>query len=171
MNSSNRGNLVLIGMPGAGKSTIGVLTAKALGMDFVDTDVIIQQAANRLLPEIIAEEGIEAFLDIEGDIIASLELENTVAATGGSAVLRPDALKEIGRNGKIVYLSVPLYEVERRVTNIADRGIAMSPDQSLREVFDERDPLYQSAADILVDCTNKDIEAIVHELAGIWHNT
>ncbi|AFG36453.1 shikimate kinase [Spirochaeta africana] len=162
-------NLVLIGMPGAGKSTVGVLAAKVLGMDFVDTDVIIQQAAGRLLPEIIQEEGIDEFLDIEGEILGSLDLTDTVVSTGGSAVMRPAAVSSLGKGGLVVYLSVPTDEIERRVTNLADRGIAMGPGQNLQGVFAEREPRYREAADVIIDCSGRDIEAVVHAVAEAWH--
>lgn len=163
-------NLVLIGMPGVGKSTAGILTAKALGLSFVDTDIVLQQRTGRLLTQLIDEHGIDGFLDIESTIIASLSLDHSVIATGGSAVLRPQAIENIAGGGLTVYLAASLREIHRRITNITERGIAMPPHADLAAVHAERDPHYRQAADQIIDCTRLSLEQTVQKLTGAWRS-
>lgn len=162
-----RKNIILIGMPGAGKSTLGVLLAKAMGMLFVDTDIIIQQETKRLLQDIIDNDGTEKFLKIEEEILMSVDAENTVIATGGSAVYSEKAMEYFRQNGKIVYLHVDFAEIEKRVTNITTRGIVLKNGRNLSDAFSERKPLYDKYADIVVDCTGSSIEESVRKLAEI----
>jgi len=162
-------NLILIGMPGAGKSTVGVLAAKALGLDFLDSDVAIQQATGSLLQDIIRDSGIDGFLEIEEAVLGSIEAEHCVIATGGSAVLCPDAMRRLRREGMIIYLSVPLKELQQRITNMGERGIAMEPGQQLSDVFAQREPLYRHCADITIDCTGATIEETVQAVVRFWH--
>lgn len=157
-------NIVLIGMPGAGKSTLGVLLAKAMGMFFVDTDIIIQQKTKRLLQEIIDNDGIEEFLKIEEDILLSLDAENTVIATGGSAIYSENAMKHFKEKGIIVYLHVDFAEIEKRVTNITTRGIVLKNGKTLADAFSERKPLYDRYADLVIDCTGCTIEESVRKI-------
>ncbi|WP_440997464.1 shikimate kinase [Arhodomonas sp. SL1] len=147
-----RSNVVLIGMPGAGKSTIGVLLAKRLGKAFVDTDVLIQQREGRSLQEIVDSGGAEALQTIEARALCELDAHDHVIATGGSAVYSDAAMAHLRRDGIIVYLSVPWTEIDERIHNLDSRGIARRPDQSLYDVYQERVPLYRRAADITVDC-------------------
>lgn len=157
-------NIVLIGMSGAGKSTLGVLLAKALGKDFMDTDIVIQQQEGRLLQEIIDSDGIEAFMEVEERIVSGLQLENCMISTGGSVVYSDKAMNVLRQSGRIIYLHVSYEEIERRVTNITTRGIVMREGNSLKDVYDERIPLYMKYCDFTVDCTSKDIEHCVMEI-------
>lgn len=158
-------NIILIGMPGAGKSTLGVLLAKAMGKLFVDTDIIIQQKTKRLLQDIIDNDGTDAFLKLEEDILLTVDEKNTVIATGGSAVYSEKAMEHFKQNGKIVYLHVDFAEIEKRVTNITTRGIVLKNGKSLADAFDERKPLYDKYADVVIDCTGSTIENSVKMLA------
>ena len=160
----NTSNIILIGMPGAGKSTIGVLLAKALGMDFVDTDIIIQHHTGRLLQDIIDNDGIEAFLQVEEDVLSSLELTKSIIATGGSAVYSEKAMTALKQNGRAVYISLPYDEVERRITNITTRGIVLRSGNTLHDAYNERVPLYEKYADLTINCSGKDIESSMREL-------
>lgn len=157
-------NIILIGMAGAGKSTLGVLLAKALGMDFIDSDIIIQQKEGRLLQEIIDEDGIDTFLDIEEEIVSSLVYRHTIIATGGSVVYSDKAMTALKENAVVIYLSLTYEEIQKRVTNIETRGIVLKKGNSLKDAFDERLPLYQRYADIVLDCVNKDIESCVTQM-------
>lgn len=157
-------NIILIGMPGAGKSTLGVLLAKAMGKLFVDTDIIIQQKTKRLLQDIIDNDGTEEFLRLEEEILLTVNEENTVIATGGSAVYSEKAMEHFRKNGKIVYLHVDFNEIEKRVTNITTRGIVLKNGKSLADAFDERKPLYDKYADVVIDCTGSFIENSVKML-------
>lgn len=143
-------NVILIGMPACGKSTLGVLLAKVLGVGFYDTDLCIQQRENRLLQDIIDADGIEHFLDVERDAILSLECENAVVATGGSAVFRAQSMEKLKRDGIVVFLDVSLETVKRRLQNIKTRGVAASKSQSIDDIYYARLPLYKKYADITV---------------------
>lgn len=158
------GNIVLIGMPGAGKSTTGVLLAKTLNMPFIDTDLLIQQREKRLLQDIINHEGIKSFLSIEEKVLLDLEVSGHVIATGGSAVYSDAGMKHLKANGTAVYLRLAYIDIEMRIKNIKSRGIAMDKDQNLYDLYVERVCLYEKYSDITVDCTNKDMEAVVLEL-------
>lgn len=161
------GNIVLIGMPGAGKSTIGVLLAKALNYGFIDTDLIIQNKTGKLLFELIDENGIDGFLHIENKIIKNVEADKAVIATGGSAVFGMEAMGHLKANGTIVYLNLPCDEVVRRVSNITTRGIAMQKGKSLADVYVERTPLYNKYADITIDCNGTTIEECVEKIVNL----
>lgn len=161
---SDERNIVLIGMSGAGKSTLGVLLAKILGMDFVDTDILIQQREKRLLQQILDQDGEEGFLRIEQDVLSGLQARRSVIATGGSAVYSEKAITELGKTGMIVYLRVGYDEILNRVKNITTRGIVLKKGNSLWDAYHERVPLYESYADITVDCSERDIEHCVREI-------
>ena len=145
-----RSNIVLIGMPGSGKSTVGVLLAKALGYDFVDTDLLIQLREGCTLEELLRRKGIDAFLDIEGEVCAALKAENTVIATGGSAVYREHAMERLRADGRLVYLQVELPELTRRLSDLAGRGVALREGQTLEDLYTERIALYERWADLTV---------------------
>jgi shikimate kinase len=154
-------NIVLIGMPGAGKSTMGVILAKALRMTFVDADIVIQETAGRLLQDIIDGEGPEAFLVIEEHVVLSMECRNTVIATGGSVVFSSRAMEHLRFRGTVVYLRITFEEMEKRLQNITTRGIVLHPGESLQGMYNERVPLYEKYADITVDCSDGDFEECV----------
>jgi shikimate kinase len=154
-------NIILIGMPGAGKSTIGVLIAKVLGMSFIDCDLIIQKKEGKLLQEIIDEKGIDGFINIEKNTILELSAVGSIISTGGSVVLREESMNKLMKLGKIVYLKVDYNELERRVNNITTRGIVIKDEQTLYDVYEERTPLYEKYTNITIDCSNLTIEQIL----------
>ena len=141
-------NIILIGMPGSGKSTVGVVLAKALGMKFLDVDLVIQEREGELLQTLIDTRGVEAFLDLERDTILSLNCQRRVVAPGGSCVCREESIAHMRGLGTVVYLQLSLAEVERRIHNQASRGIALSPGQTLADVYRYRVPLYEKCAHI-----------------------
>ncbi len=158
-------NIVLIGMPAAGKSTIGVLLAKTLGFAFVDTDLIIQQSTGRLLQEIIDSDGLDAFCADEERAVCSVSMEqNAVIATGGSAVYSDKAIAHLKRHGVVYYLSLPHEELSKRLVNIKTRGIAKRPEETIEDVFKRRAALYDKYADITIDCLGKTAEETVSEI-------
>ncbi|MGA2162530.1 MAG: shikimate kinase [Methanoregula sp.] len=154
-------NIILIGMPGAGKSTVGVILAKTLGMTFVDTDIAIQEHAGRLLQEIIDTEGPDAFLLAEEETIISLSCRNCVIATGGSVVFSQKAMDKLKKEGVVVYLKISCDEMVRRLKNITTRGIVLFKGESLLDMYRERVPLYERYADITIDCEDEDFEEVV----------
>ncbi len=146
-------------MPGCGKSTAGVLLAKTLGYSFLDTDLLLQQKAGKKLYEMIRDDGMEAFLQLENKTVASLGyLDKTVIATGGSVVLGEAAMTRLKSLGKIVYLQLPLAQIEHRVSNIKTRGIAMGPGEGLADVYEHRAPLYERYADVTVSAQDFSLE-------------
>jgi shikimate kinase len=157
-------NIVLIGMPSSGKSTVGVIVAKHLGMAFVDTDVILQTQNNRKLQDIINTDGIERFLEIEENTILSLNLSNTVIATGGSVIYSEKAMKHLKENGLVVYLNINMKTVTRRLRNIKTRGVVLSPGQTLEEIYYKRKPLYEKYADIIINSSKNSIDKTIEEI-------
>ena len=158
-------NIILIGMPGCGKSTLGVVLAKVLGMGFSDMDLLIQQRAGRRLQEIIDIGGQDAFLKIEEETILSVTGENMVLATGGSAVLSERAMQHLKTLGTVVYLNVPYKTLVKRIRNLATRGIACAPGETLLDIFNFRTPLYAKYADITVQPKTKSFSQTVNEIA------
>lgn len=158
-------NIVLIGMPGAGKSTLGVLLAKVLNYDFLDADIVIQKKVGKKLYQIIEEVGIDEFLKIENEVIAGLEVKNTVIATGGSAIYGKEAMYNMKNNGVVVYIKLSCDEIKNRVKNITTRGIAIKDGKTLDDIYAERVPIYESYADITIACDNTTIEEAVAMLS------
>ncbi len=154
-------NIVLIGMPGAGKSTVGVLLAKALSRDFLDTDVYIQAKQGRTLQEIIDQDGMPAFCRIEERRVLSLKCRTSVIATGGSVVYSPAAMARLQASGIIIHLDLDLAALEKRLTDLSSRGVVMGPGQTLPQLFAEREPLYRKYADLTIDCAGFTHEEIV----------
>ena len=148
-------NITLIGMPSSGKSTIGVLLAKRLGYSFVDVDIVIQEKEGRLLKEIIADEGLDGFLEVENRINAGVNVNRSVIAPGGSVIYGKEAMEHYKQIGQIVYLKLSFEEVERRIGNVVDRGVALRDGMTLRDLYDERVPYYEKYADITVDETGQ----------------
>jgi len=150
VNPTDTGNLVLIGMPGSGKSTVGVLLAKRLGLGFVDTDLLIQEEAGRTLQAIVDQDGYEALRRIEEQVLLKLDVQHKVISTGGSAVYSARAMEHLKTNGTVVFLDIPLELVVERIGDHSMRGISRRPDQSLEALFEERFKLYSRYADLTV---------------------
>ena len=159
-------NIVLIGMPGSGKSTVGVILAKTVGMDFVDGDILITQREGCTLQEILDERGLDAFLRVEEDTILETDYRGTVIATGGSVPLSEKAMEHLAEHGDFVYIDVPLKELKRRIRNISTRGIAFAPGQTLADIFKLRTPIYRRWADVTVkvDGFENATEQVVEEI-------
>ncbi|HMK55220.1 MAG TPA: shikimate kinase [Dissulfurispiraceae bacterium] len=143
-------NIVLVGMPGSGKSTAGVILAKLASLDFIDTDILIQRATGKALQEIVDREGYMALRHIEEDILLKLECRDHVVATGGSAVYSEAAMEHLKKDGVIVFLDVDIATLKSRIRNYETRGLAKHPDQSFEELFAERMELYRKYADITI---------------------
>lgn len=161
-------NIILIGMPGCGKSTMGVLLAKIAGYGFIDSDLLIQQREGRKLYRIIEEDGLEYFKRIENEVNSSIVADRTVIATGGSVVYGDEAMAHLKELGTVVYLKVSAEELERRIHNMANRGIVMKPGETIKDLYAERTGLYEKYADMTVDCGNGDLatnaEAVARRL-------
>ena len=156
-----KSNIVLIGMPGCGKSTCGVLAAKALCKSFIDTDLLIQQEEGMPLQTIIDTRGGGYFALAEERCLCSLRADNAVISTGGSAVYYDSAMLRLRENGRIIYLRVSLEEMLRRVSNITTRGILLRGGESIEDMFREREPLYERWADSVIDCSGSSVEQVV----------
>ena len=158
--TASSSSIVLIGMPGAGKSTVGVLLAKLTCRSFVDTDVLIQSQEGRPLQEIVDKDGYLALRAIEEQVIVGHGCMGCVIATGGSAVYSPAAMAHLKRHGTVVYLAVGLPTLEERVRDLNTRGLAKRSDQNFRDIYEERTPLYRQYADITIDCDGLNHEAV-----------
>ncbi len=161
-------NIILIGMPGAGKSTVGVLLAKALGTDFIDTDILLQKTSGMLLPDIIRLEGLSSFTKRENDVLRTIKPTGSVIATGGSAVLCAEGMSHLKKTGTTFYLKIALNTVVSRINNISTRGIVMEGSQTLADIYSIRTPLYETYADKRVDCEGLSPEETVCRIIGLF---
>ena len=153
-----KSNIVLIGMSAAGKSTLGVIVAKRLGLDFLDTDLLIQKSENSLLSEIIEKKGLDKFLEIENNINKGINVKNTVIAPGGSVVYCEEAMEHLKKDGLIVYLEVPYDVLRKRIKSTKSRGMVIRKDQTLKDIYDERKVLFEKYAEIVIKEKGKRIE-------------
>lgn len=156
-----KSNLILIGMPASGKSTVGVILAKVIGYDFIDSDLLIQRREGMRLSEIIKKKGVSGFIEVENDVNASIEATRSVIATGGSAVYGEEAMRHFREIGAVIYLQVDYEVIRRRLRNIQQRGVALREGQTLRELYDERCALYEKYADLIVREGSGEIEDVV----------
>lgn len=164
-----KSNLVLIGMPGAGKSSMGVVAAKMLGMDFIDADLLIQNRFGRTLARLIDELGAEGFIEIENEVLCDIECENTVVATGGSAIYSEEAMAHLREMGTIVYLQASFEELVERLGELAERGVVMreSSGNTLADLYAERIPLYERWAEITISCDGLSIRETAESLVRL----
>lgn len=163
-------NIILIGMPGCGKSTIGVVLAKSLGYRFIDSDLLIQEREQRLLHEIITQDGLEAFNQIENRVNASIETSSSVIATGGSVIYGQEAMKHLKKIGTVIYLQLPENLLSERLGDLNQRGVSIKAGQTLHSLYEERIPLYEKYADITIDCAKKEIRDCVYEITSMIQN-
>lgn len=159
-----KNNIVLIGMPGVGKSTIGVVLAKMLGYDFIDADLVIQEKEKKLLREIIAEVGAEGFIEVENRVNSSIEAEHAIIATGGSVVYGAGAMAHLKEIGTVLYLKLPYEELQKRLRDIKGRGVVLKDGQTLKDLYEERVPLYEKYADLTVDEERCSIEQTIDKI-------
>ena len=159
-----KNNIVLIGMPASGKSTVGVILAKVLGKKFIDTDLVIQLREDALLADIIKEKGVEGFMKSEEEAILSVGENNTVIATGGSAVYGEKAMEHLKENGTVIYLKVEKDELFKRLKNIKERGVVLKQGETLEEMYDNRSVLYEKYADIIIEERNSTIEETIEKI-------
>ena len=159
-----KSNITLIGMPASGKSTIGVLLAKRLGYSFVDVDIVIQEETGKLLKEIIEEQGTEGFLKVEEEINSQLDVARSVIAPGGSVIYGPAAMEHLKKISTVVYLKLDYSELEQRLGDLKDRGVALKNGMTLMDLYQERVPLYEKYADIVITQEGMDIRTIVEDM-------
>lgn len=163
----DRANVTLIGMPAAGKSTVGVLLAKRLGYAFVDVDLVIQEQENRLLKEIIADEGMDGFMAVENRVNASLDVQKSVIAPGGSVIYGEEAMEHLKSIGLVVYLKISFDELLKRLGDVVDRGVVLKEGMTLQDLYEERISYFEKYADITVDEEGKNLGQVVDELRGL----
>lgn len=158
-------NIVLIGMPGSGKSTIGVVLAKILGFRFLDSDLLIQEREGKLLHEIISQRGLDGFNHVENQVNAGIKTDQSVIATGGSVVYGKEAMEHLNSIGTIVYLQLSCESLKERLGDLEERGVSIKEGQTLEELYEERKPLYEKYAELTVNCEDKEISCIAKEIA------
>lgn len=157
-------NIILIGMPGAGKSTVGIVLAKALGYKFIDTDLVIQEDQGMVLQNIIEKYGNKGFNTIENNIISSIKTDKSVIATGGSAVYGTEAMNNLKSSGNILYLELPFNEIKKRLGNLEKRGVSIEKGQTLKTLYNERIPLYEKYSDLTIHCHKLQIREIINTI-------
>lgn len=163
-------NIVLIGMPGVGKSTIGVILAKMLGYKFLDADLLIQEQEGKLLREIIEEKGTDGFIQVENRVNASIEAKRAIIATGGSVVYGEEAMEHLKEIGTVVYLKVSYAVLEKRLADIKGRGVVLKEGQTLKTLYEERSKLYEQYADMEVSEEGLNVEQTVEKLEELYNN-
>ncbi|MBP3782127.1 MAG: shikimate kinase [Butyrivibrio sp.] len=166
--SDNKNNIILIGMPTSGKSTIGVILAKILGYRFIDADIVIQEKEGRKLSRIIAEDGVDGFIDIESRINSEINADKTVIATGGSVVYGKEAMEHYKEIGTVVYLKVSFETLKKRLHHAKQRGVVMKDGQTLESLYEERKALYEQYADITVDEGRDSLEKVIEKVSGYF---
>lgn len=164
------GNVVLIGMPGSGKSTLGVVLAKKLNMNFIDSDLVIQEKFGKTLEELIDENGDAGFIRIENDVNKNINADNAIIATGGSAVYGEEAMTHFKENGVVVFLDVPIEEIQERIGSLKERGVVSNGKEGIDEIFADRDMLYRRYADITYSQKHNLLRDSVEELCEIIKN-
>lgn len=169
--SDSKNNIILIGMPTSGKSTIGVILAKILGYHFIDADIVIQEKEGRKLSRIIAEDGVDGFIDIENRINSEINAEKTVIATGGSVVYGEEAMEHYKEIGKVVYLKVSFETLKKRLHHAKQRGVVMKEGQTLESLYEERVTLYEKYADITVDEGRDSLEKVIEKVSAYFSDT
>lgn len=160
-------NVTLIGMPGSGKSTVGVVLAKVLGYHFVDSDLVIQEQTGKLLHELITEYGDEGFLEIENKVNAGLQVERFVIATGGSAVFGEEAMEHLREISTVVYLKLSYPNLKKRLGDLKKRGVVLKPGQTLEDLLEYRTPYYEKYAHVVVDEEDMDIRGVVETITNL----
>lgn len=163
-------NIILIGMPGVGKSTIGVVLAKHLGYSFLDSDLLIQEKKQMILQDIIEQYGLDGFNRIENEVNTSIRVSRTVIATGGSVIYGKEAMTHLKSMGTVIYLKLPCQELENRLGDLNQRGVSIRENQTLASLYEERIPLYEKYADIVLDCDGCSIRETVHLLSERLRN-
>ncbi len=160
----DKNNIILIGMPGAGKSTVGVILAKRIGFHFIDTDLVIQTQEKSRLQQIIDTQGIAKFRRIEEQMLLSLEPQFSVIATGGSVVYCEEGLEKLGETGILIYIQVPLTTLQERIADMGQRGLVMGKDQTFEQLYQERTPLYEKFAQIKISGQENNVELIAAQI-------
>jgi len=159
-------NIILIGMPGAGKSTVGVVLAKVLGYKFLDSDLVIQEKEGKLLSQLIEEYGDAGFIKIENDVNKSIEVDHTVIATGGSAVYGTEAMEHFRRIGTVIYLEVPYKEIKNRVGSLKDRGVVSNGKTKIEDIYADRIALYETYAHVIIKEWDIPIRETIEKILG-----
>lgn len=159
-------NIVLIGMPGAGKSTVGVILAKVLGYHFIDSDLLIQEKENCLLKDIIERDGLDGLIAVEQQVNSEIQTENSVIATGGSVIYGVKAMEHLGDIGVVVYIKLSFRTINKRLGDIKQRGVVFREGQTLASLYEERCPLYEKYANVIIDAENLNTEEVMEKIAA-----